>query len=358
MALYEISPQRINPLLHTTFAAAGVMERSDLQRLLRDQIEILCSDTLVIAEEFGEWEDSRRRIDLLGLDKEANLVVIELKRTEDGGHLELQALRYAAIVSAMTFDQAVDVYGGYLAHLGRSEDPRAAILHFLGWPEPDEETFGRDVRIVLASGEFTREITTTVIWLNERGLDIRCIRMRPYSYGGKVLLDVEQVIPLPEAAAYQVRVRQKTERERAARQASRDYTRFMVVWPEGSRGPLPKRRAILEVVGALLRVGSPIAEIAEILEKNHAWGVWVFRSADGQLDSDSFAEQMETDSRAGGRVFDRSRYFCADDELIRSDGRTYALTSQWGIGTVEAIHALLDAFPDAGTSCIPYDATL
>ena len=46
----------------------------------------IAPETLVISEEFGEWEDSRRRIDLLGLDKDARLVVIELKRTEDGGH--------------------------------------------------------------------------------------------------------------------------------------------------------------------------------------------------------------------------------------------------------------------------------
>lgn len=33
--------------------------------------------------------DSRLRIDLLGIDKAGNLVVIELKRTEDGGHIDL-----------------------------------------------------------------------------------------------------------------------------------------------------------------------------------------------------------------------------------------------------------------------------
>ena len=34
---------------------------------------------------------------LLCIDREANLVVVELKRTEDGGHMDLQAIRYAAM---------------------------------------------------------------------------------------------------------------------------------------------------------------------------------------------------------------------------------------------------------------------
>ncbi|MEO6078609.1 MAG: hypothetical protein ABIQ86_02375 [Steroidobacteraceae bacterium] len=62
--------------------------------VLNSIVDVLSSDTLVVAEEFGEWDDSRRRIDLPGIDKNANLVVIELKRTEDGGHMELQAIRY------------------------------------------------------------------------------------------------------------------------------------------------------------------------------------------------------------------------------------------------------------------------
>lgn len=65
---------------------------------------------VVVSEEFGDWQDSRRRIDLLAIDQEANLVVIELKRTEDGGHMELQAIRYAAMVSTLTFEQVVRVY--------------------------------------------------------------------------------------------------------------------------------------------------------------------------------------------------------------------------------------------------------
>ena len=87
MAIYEIGETEIRLVEGTSFDNVGLRERTDLQRLLRDHIEAVSPDTLVIAEEFGGWTDSRRRIDLLGIDKEANLVVIELKRTDDGGHI-------------------------------------------------------------------------------------------------------------------------------------------------------------------------------------------------------------------------------------------------------------------------------
>ena len=114
MGLYELGPDSLVPLGQTTLASENVRERRDLQRLLRDQIDILDPDLLVISEEFALWEDSRRRIDLLAVDREANLVVIELKRDESGGHMDLQALRYAAMVSAMTWTKAVEAFGTYL----------------------------------------------------------------------------------------------------------------------------------------------------------------------------------------------------------------------------------------------------
>jgi RecB family endonuclease NucS len=73
------------PLSQASFADIRIRERNDLQRLLRSQIDVLGDDLYVLTEEFGEWEDSRRRIDLLAIDSEANLVVIELKRTNDAG---------------------------------------------------------------------------------------------------------------------------------------------------------------------------------------------------------------------------------------------------------------------------------
>lgn len=217
MPIYELAADRIRAFSETSFDVAGIRERGDLQRLLRGQIEVIAPDVLIIAEEFCEWDDSRRRIDLLGLDKDANIVVFELKRTEDGGHMELQAVRYAAMVSAMTFEKAVEVYAEYLGRIGSGLDAKTSILEFLEWEEPDDDHFAQDVRIVLVSADFSKELTTAVLWLNERDLDIRCVRMKPYADNGRVLVDVQQVIPLLEAADYIVKITEKKDRERHAR---------------------------------------------------------------------------------------------------------------------------------------------
>lgn len=217
MSIFEITHDRMVRLEPTGFSAQGLSERGDLQRLLRDQIEIIAPDVLVVSEEFGGWEDSKRRIDLLGVDRDANLVVIELKRTEDGGHMELQALRYAAMVSKMTFDKVADILADHLRARNRAENARDVLLEFLDWDSPDEERFGQDVRIVLASAEFSRELTSAVLWLNEHGLDIRCVRLRPYIYESRVFVDVQQILPLPEASEYFVNLREKKAEEREAR---------------------------------------------------------------------------------------------------------------------------------------------
>lgn len=226
MAIYQLTDAGFNRLSETSFNTEKIYERKDLQRLLRSNIEALAPDLKVIAEEFGEWADSNRRIDLLCIDKDANLVVVEIKRTEDGGHMELQAIRYAAMVSTMTFRQLVEAHAKFLHHPASTEEAEKAVLEFLEWEELKEDDFAGEVKIILASADFSREITTSVIWLNQYGLDIRCVRFRPYKMdNGTLLVDVQQIIPLPEASDYQTRIRAK-EREGKQQRAERYDLRF------------------------------------------------------------------------------------------------------------------------------------
>ena len=237
MGLFRITDSAFEPVPTATFAQEEIRERQDLQRLLRDSIELIVPGGMVLAEEHSDWEDSRRRIDLLCLDDDASLVVVELKRGETGGHMELQAVRYAAMVAQMTFQRAVTAHARYLAARGIEEDAEERLLEFLGWDEADEENFAREVRIVLGAADFSTELTTAVLWLNERGLDIQCVQLAPYSLHGDTLVSIERVIPLPPAEAYQVRAREKAIGVRESRSGGGAFTGYWFVNVGEHSGP-------------------------------------------------------------------------------------------------------------------------
>ncbi len=236
MVLYVVSDDALRPVQETTFASEKLFERRDIQRLIKANIAALDPDLMVIAEEYGDWEDSGRRIDLLCIDKQGQLVVVELKRTEDGGHMELQAIRYAAMVSSMSFDQLVTAHARYLKEEDARTNAEGAILRFLGWETPEEKSLSDDVRIILVSANFSIELTTAVLWLNDRDLDITCFRMRPYRLQDQVLIDFQQIIPLPEADDYVTKIKVHKQEARKAKSARHEiFRRFWTQLIERSR---------------------------------------------------------------------------------------------------------------------------
>ena len=340
MPFYEVTEQGLRMRKPADFAALGFSERGDLQRLLRDDVSPLGDDLLVIAEEFGAWEDARRRIDLLAIDRGGRLVVIELKRTESGGHMDLQAIRYAAMVSAMGM---ADVLATYARHLGGSGtsgevDAYLRLQEFLEPDEDDEFTISTEVRIILAGRDFGREITTTVLWLNGfEGMDIRCVRVVPYEVEGRVLLDVEQVLPLPESADYQVQIRRKeAARERVYRDA-RDFTRFHIVVAGHELPDENKRNSVRAMVEALVDRGVPIAAIHTRIPKKMKVLQGIHR--DGAHVGPALASAFPG--------IGLHRWFIDSPFVDEAAETTYVLSNQWGKKTEERLQDLAEAFPEA-----------
>lgn len=347
MPLYEIDGDQLVGHEPASFAGLGIRERWDLQRVLRDNASALGEDLLVVAEEFGGWLDARRRIDLLAVDRAGRLVVIELKRSEDAGHSELQALRYAAMVAPMTFEQLTETYGAYLARrhglavddaIGLAEEKLVAFFDAADGPE----TFGTagPVRIVLVAADFGRELTTSVLWLwRTYGVDIRCVRLVPYEVDGRVLLDIQQVIPLPEAADYEVRLRrQNAERERAE-PTGRDFTRYHVVVDGADLPDTNKRNTVRVMVEQLLARGASMRDLVELLPPRKLKGL------DGvHHDPEEVAAALlAADSRVDVR-----RFFC--DHPIHVGRNTFVLSKMWGRDTEPTLGKLAGAFPEAGVT--------
>ena len=149
-------------------ANAGI-EENMLRDLLVRQLDRLDTQRrlMVLACEYTNWSDSNRRIDVLAIDEDQNLVVVELKRTKDGGHAELQALRYAAMLSTHTFGNVVDALFGHRNKKDKEatrEKAQTDLLEFLGLVDESEVKLSEMPRIMLISQGYSTEITTTVLW--------------------------------------------------------------------------------------------------------------------------------------------------------------------------------------------------
>lgn len=225
MAIYRMveGKESLARIADTSFGQEGVLEREDLQRILRDQPDILEPGLFVITEEFRDWADSDRRIDLLCLDAGGRLVVVELKRGETGEHMDLQSIRYAAMVSTITLQQAIAAHQAYLDKRGIDANAAERVHGHLENLDDSQGFSTAQPRIVLVSEGFSPELTTSVLWLNSNGLDITCIRMQPYRNRAEILVETSQVIPLPETADYLVRIRERDNEARQQR-SSGSYT--------------------------------------------------------------------------------------------------------------------------------------
>ncbi len=318
MAIYSFNNNSLQKVKTTTFNSEGILERQHLQAAIKQKIEVIAPNCIVISEEFSEWSGSQRRIDLLAIDKEGNLVVIELKRTETGEHMELQALRYAAMVSTLTFSRATEIYQKYLISSGSEESAENNLIEFLGWEEPQEDDFGLDVRIILVSANFSKGLTTSVMWLNERNLDIRCVRLIPYKHQEQILVDVQQIIPLPEVESYQVKIKQQSEERREARKSSKDYTRYLF------QGNLfNKRKLVLAVIQDWVSENKP-SNLSELLQA---------------FPQDIRSGGLFVPEQEAKEIYNRQgiyRHFLGDGEVLQfSDSTQYAISNQWGKGSIE-----------------------
>ena len=323
MSIFLLENGQLNAIQGTTFINESILERQHLQQALKQNISVIAADCLVLTEEYAEWDASRKRIDLLAIDKQANLVIIELKRTDTGDHMELQALRYASMISTMTFEHALDVLVDYRNKNGEEgftrENARETIEDFIELDAINETNFGNDVRIILVSAEFSKELTTSVIWLNERDLDITCVRMKPYKYQDQILIDIQQVLPLPEAKDYQIRAQKKAEERREIQKNlnSKDYSKYLFNGLE-----LNKRKLVLELIKTHIK-NNNILSLEDLLF--------------------DFPQELRKERKMYKRydeviqTNDKNRYFSEVDEVLDLTDGKFVISNQWGAGNIQAI---------------------
>jgi alkylated DNA nucleotide flippase Atl1 len=229
MPLFEVESdsKQVSEILPTTFPELKLWERQDLEAWVVSAPELAGGDFQVVTSEFDRFDKTSERLDVLGIVKtkpgHGRLVVVELKRDGVSTTVDLQAIKYAAYVAAVQFSDVVEMHARY--HEVPEDEAESKLLKLLGGSEDETPIIDDTPRIVLLAGDFRPEVTTTVLWLLDNfGMDIRCVRLQPFAVGGRILVNSEAIIPLPEAEQYRLgvqRKRREVEREQAQRAKAR-----------------------------------------------------------------------------------------------------------------------------------------
>lgn len=204
-----------------TFSDLGFSERAHLQEWIDKNPRMLGENLLIIQKEFDGFSETQERLDLLALDEQKRLVVIENKLDTSGRDVVWQALKYVSYCAELSTQDIRDIYQKYLDKEGRDEDAGQNIADFYRQPDFDSILLNENdsnQRIILVAASFRREVTSTVLWLQKNGLDIKCIKTTPYQRGEDTFLSVEQVLPAPDTDEYRIHLNIKTQQARQVKE--------------------------------------------------------------------------------------------------------------------------------------------
>lgn len=237
--MFKIDPatNRLSRLKHRSFGELGFRERENLQEWLISSPDAFGEDLLIIQKEFDGFDETRERLDLLALDKNGQLVLIENKLDDSGRDLVWQSLKYAAYCSSLKTSQIIEIFRSYLDrhHGGTGSEAATIISEFLDGADLEETVLneGNSQRIMMVAANFRKEVTATVMWLLGHGLSIQCFKVTPYSLGDELILDVQQIIPTPEAEEFMIGIAGKEKSEaQAAGAVRRSHRLRLEFWTE------------------------------------------------------------------------------------------------------------------------------
>ena len=117
-----------------------------------------------------------KSIDLLGIDKNGNAVVIELKRGKTPRETIAQILEYASFVEDLTYSNLEEIAIQYRIDEGLNLTERHK--EFFKLTDETAVAFNKEQRMVIIGQDISKEVEQTSIFLNKKGLEIYCVAFK------------------------------------------------------------------------------------------------------------------------------------------------------------------------------------
>jgi hypothetical protein len=105
---------------------SGRMDELTLEKHIVDDPELMGEPLFVLGRQLAEFEEDKDRLDILAVDKDGEIVVIELKVTEDFRVTDLQALAYAGAYADLDIEDLAETRRRYMKKMLEQEAAEAA----------------------------------------------------------------------------------------------------------------------------------------------------------------------------------------------------------------------------------------
>jgi len=196
MALWKVDGNKAKPVDATSFKDQDILE-TKVEDWVASNPEILGEPLLVIGRQvvIHELND---RIDLLALDRQGNVVVIEVKREDISAPVDIQGLRYASYVAGWKTADLERVATNYLGEDADEFSLLAQFSSFADWEGADVDVpINDDQRVIIVGQRVKNRLGSVALWLREKGVDIKLVELRPFLDGTELYLEPMIIIPPP-----------------------------------------------------------------------------------------------------------------------------------------------------------------
>jgi len=150
-------------------------QETQLEELLENNPEYFFEESKVLVIGRQVTTNLNTFVDLLGIDKFGNTVVVELKRGKTPRETVAQILEYASFVENLDYAQLDEIYQDY-----SGEDIGLAEYHreYFENGEDEQVSFNKSTKLVIVAQEISREIRQTALFLRRKGVDIYCMEFK------------------------------------------------------------------------------------------------------------------------------------------------------------------------------------
>lgn len=227
----------------------GKVDELTLERWIVENPDLIGEPLLILGHQLAEFEEDKDRLDILALDRHGEIVLCELKVSEDFRVTDLQALAYAGAYARRKREDLARTLQRHMQKLANAasatspasaegngsatppppavtisyEDAVAKIVGFIEVDDFDDWQPSQQVRIKLVAPSFPRRVLQTVKWLGDvhsvrlEAITVRLFETAPQQYS----LAFERLLPLPAETEFDMTIREREDRQRAENTARR-----------------------------------------------------------------------------------------------------------------------------------------